>query len=68
MIVPERKCTLTYRGRMLMEGMEYFFLEGEKRTYRATLGEEVEGYRLLKKEQDKLYLSKDGHIYEMGTK
>ncbi|HOL67016.1 MAG TPA: hypothetical protein PKX93_06125, partial [bacterium] len=68
LIVPERKCTLTYRGRMLMEGMEYFFLEGEKRTYRATLGEEVEGYRLLKKEQDKLYLSKDGHIYEMGTK
>jgi len=68
LIIPERKCTLTYRGKMLMEGMEYFFLEGEKRTYRATLGEEVEGYRLIKKEQDKLYLSKDGHIYEIGLK
>ncbi|MCM8770043.1 MAG: hypothetical protein NC911_10345, partial [Candidatus Omnitrophica bacterium] len=68
LVIPERKCNLVYRGRMVMEGIEYFFLEGEKRTYRATLGEEIEGYRLLKKDQDKLYLSKDGHIYEMGTK
>lgn len=53
---------LRYRGRLIMAGEEYFFLQGE-RTYRAILGEEVEGYRLVKRIGDYLYFIKDDKLY-----
>ncbi|MCD6408258.1 hypothetical protein J7L87_04320, partial [bacterium] len=67
-IIPEKTCHLIYRGRMLMEGVEYLFIEGKKRTYRVTVGDIVEGYRILRKENGKIYLSKDGIIYEINAK
>ncbi|MEO0300091.1 MAG: hypothetical protein ABIM58_04870, partial [candidate division WOR-3 bacterium] len=66
-IMPEKECPLICRGRMILEGVEYFFIEGEKRTYRATIGDVVEGYKILKKEKNKLYLSKEGIIYEIDA-
>ncbi|MBU2495773.1 MAG: hypothetical protein ABIK20_03105 [Candidatus Omnitrophota bacterium] len=53
---------LRYRGRMIMAGQEYFFLEGQ-RTYRAVIGEEIEGYRLVKRVGDYLYFVKDDRLY-----
>ena len=53
---------LRYRGRMIMAGQEYFFLEGQ-RTYRAVIGEEVEGYQLVKRVGDYLYFVKDARLY-----
>ncbi len=66
-IAPEKTCPLIYRGRMILEGVEYFFIEGEKRTYRVTVGDVVEGYKILKRENSKLYLSKEGLIYEINA-
>ncbi|MCX5641629.1 MAG: hypothetical protein NTY10_00030, partial [Candidatus Omnitrophica bacterium] len=53
---------LHYRGRMIMAGQEYFFLEGQ-RTYRAVIGEEIEGYQLVKRVGDFLYFVKDDRLY-----
>ncbi|MFH0796804.1 MAG: hypothetical protein V2A65_07080 [Candidatus Omnitrophota bacterium] len=53
---------LRYRGRLIMAGEEYFFLQGT-RTYRAILGEEIEGYRLVKRIGDYLYFIKDDKLY-----
>ncbi|MFH2068256.1 MAG: hypothetical protein ABII89_02170 [Candidatus Omnitrophota bacterium] len=53
---------LRYRGRMIMAGQEYFFLEGQ-RTYRTVIGEEIEGYRLVKRVGDYLYFVKDDRLY-----
>jgi len=53
---------LRYRGRMIMAGQEYFFLEGQ-RTYRAVIGEAVEGYQLVKRVGDYLYFVKDDRLY-----
>ncbi|MCM8811372.1 MAG: hypothetical protein NC917_07005, partial [Candidatus Omnitrophica bacterium] len=67
-IAPQKECKLNYRGRMILEGVEYFFIEGEKKTYKVTIGDEVEGYRLLKKDEKKLILSKEGLIYSIDIK
>ena len=53
---------LRYRGRMIMAGQEYFFLEGQ-RTYRAVIGEGIEGYQLVKRVGDYLYFVKDDRLY-----
>jgi hypothetical protein len=53
---------LHYRGRMIMAGQEYFFLEGQ-RTYRAVIGEAIEGYQLVKRVGDYLYFVKDDRLY-----
>ena len=53
---------LRYRGRMIMAGQEYFFLEGQ-RTYRAVIGQEIEGYQLVKRVGDYLYFVKDARLY-----
>ncbi|MGC8977557.1 MAG: hypothetical protein ACP5OB_08085, partial [Candidatus Ratteibacteria bacterium] len=65
-VIPEKECPLIYRGKMILEGVEYFFIEGAKRTYRVTIGDVVEGYKLLKKENNKLQLSKEGILYEIN--
>ncbi|MCM8804810.1 MAG: hypothetical protein NC833_06115 [Candidatus Omnitrophica bacterium] len=65
-VLPEKECPLIYRGRMILEGVEYFFIEGTKRTYRVTVGDIVEGYKILKKENNKLHLSKEGLLYEIN--
>ncbi|MCM8777466.1 MAG: hypothetical protein NC905_04300 [Candidatus Omnitrophica bacterium] len=65
LIMPERRCDLIYRGRLVIEGVEYLFIEGKNKTYRVTIGDVVEGFRILKKEKDKIYLSKEGIIYEI---
>ncbi|MCM8801886.1 MAG: hypothetical protein NC827_01030, partial [Candidatus Omnitrophica bacterium] len=67
-ILPQKECKLIYRGRMILEGVEYFFIEGEKKTYKVTIGDEVEGYRLMKREDKKLILSKEGLIYSIDVK
>jgi len=67
-VAPEKECKLIYRGRMILEGVEYFFIEGEKKTYRVTVGDEIEGYRILKKEDKQIILSKDGILYEINIK
>ncbi|MFN4227758.1 MAG: hypothetical protein ACK4F0_06430, partial [Candidatus Ratteibacteria bacterium] len=67
-IIPEKECKLNYRGRMILEGVEYFFIEGEKKTYKVTIGDEVEGYRLIKKDDKKIILSKEGLIYSINIK
>jgi len=66
-IIPKGKCHLIYRGRMIFNGVEYFFIEGEKRTYRVTIGDIVEGFKILRKEKRKLFLSKNGAIYEINA-
>ena len=66
-ILPEKECSLIYRGRIIIEGVEYIFIEGTKRTYRVTIGDVVEGYRILKKENSKIILSKDGLLYEINA-
>ncbi|MCM8818265.1 MAG: hypothetical protein NC915_02125 [Candidatus Omnitrophica bacterium] len=66
-VLLQKECPLIYRGRMILEGVEYFFIEGEKRTYRVTIGDTVEGYKILKRENSKLYLSKEGLIYEISA-
>jgi len=65
LLIPEKHCALIYRGRMVIEGVEYLFIEGKQKTYRVTVGDVVEGFRILRKEKDKLYLSKDGILYEI---
>jgi len=66
-VLPEKECPLIYRGRMILEGVEYLFIEGTKRTYRVTVGDIVEGYRILKKENNKIILSKEGLLYEINA-
>ncbi len=66
LIMPEMRCDLVYRGRMLVEGVEYLFIEGRQRTYRVTVGDVVEGFRILRKENNRLHLSKDGALYEIA--
>ena len=65
LIVPQIECNLIYRGSLIMEGIEYIFLEGKQRTYRVTVGDVVEGFRILKKEKGVLTLSKEGVIIEI---
>ncbi|MCM8825426.1 MAG: hypothetical protein NC937_04700, partial [Candidatus Omnitrophica bacterium] len=65
LIVPQIECPLVYRGRLIMEGIEYIFIEGKQRTYRVTVGDVVEGFRILKKEKGVLTLSKEGVIIEI---
>ncbi len=67
-VAPEKECKLVYRGRMILEGVEYFFIEGEKKTYKVTVGDEIEGYRILKKQDKQIVLSKDGILYEINIK
>ncbi len=62
----DKRCDLIYRGRMLIEGIEYLFIEGRQKTYRVTVGDVVEGFRILRKENNKLHLSKDGILYEIA--
>lgn len=66
LLMPEKRCDLVYRGRMLVEGVEYLFIEGKQKTYRVTVGDVVEGFRILRKESNKLHLSKDGILYEIN--
>ena len=66
-VVAPQKCPLVYRGRMILEGVEYIFLEGEQRTYRVTVGDIVEGYKVLKKEGDRLILSREGAVFEISV-
>ena len=66
LVIPEKRCALVYRGSLIMEGVEYLFLEGERKTYRTTVGDIVENYRILKKDKNILYLSKEGFIYELN--
>jgi len=65
LIMPEKRCDLIYRGRLVIDGVEYLFIEGKNKTYRVTIGDVVEGFRILRKEKDKLYLSREGIIYEI---
>jgi len=65
LIMPEKRPNLAYRGRMVLEGIEYLFIEGADKTYRVTVGDTVEGFRVLKKEKQTLILSKEGIIYEI---
>ncbi len=65
LITPQIECPLVYRGSLIMEGIEYIFIEGKYRTYRVTVGDVVEGFRILKKEKGVLTLSKDGTIIEI---
>ncbi|MGC9065348.1 MAG: hypothetical protein ACP5JO_01805 [Candidatus Ratteibacteria bacterium] len=65
LIVPQIECPLVYRGSLIMEGIEYIFLEGKQRTYRVTVGDVVEGFRILKKEKGVLTLSKEGVTIEI---
>ncbi|HPP08653.1 MAG TPA: hypothetical protein PK303_06005 [bacterium] len=65
LIVPQIECSLVYRGSLIMEGIEYIFLEGKQRTYRVTVGDVVEGFRILKKEKGVLTLSKEGVTIEI---
>ena len=65
LIMPEMRCDLVYRGRMIFEGVEYLFIEGKQKTYRVTIGDIVEGFRILRRDRDKLYLSKDGVTFEI---
>ncbi|HNS31821.1 MAG TPA: hypothetical protein PKN36_02455, partial [bacterium] len=65
LILPEMRCDLIYRGRMLFEGVEYLFIEGKQKTYRVTIGDIVEGFRILRRDKNKLYLSRDGVTYEI---
>jgi hypothetical protein len=55
---------LHYRGRLIMDGKEYFFLEGKK-TYLVQMGEEAEGYQLIKKIGKAIYLLRDDNIYTL---
>ncbi len=57
-------CPLHYRGRLIMDGKEYLFLEG-KRTYRVTLGGTAEGYQIIRRIGNILYLLKDNNIFEL---
>jgi len=57
-------CPLHYRGRLIMDGKEYLFLEG-KRTYRVTLGGTAEGYQVIRRIGNILYLLKDDNIFEL---
>ncbi len=57
-------CPLHYRGRLIMDGKEYLFLEG-KRTYRVRLGGTAEGYQIIKRIGNILYLLKDNNIFEL---
>ncbi len=66
LIVPEKRCDLIYRGRILIEGVEYLFIEGQQKTYRVTVGDVVEGFRILRKDANKVYLSKEGILYEIN--
>ncbi|HRV04318.1 MAG TPA: hypothetical protein P5025_04635 [Candidatus Ratteibacteria bacterium] len=65
LITPQVECNLVYRGSLIMEGIEYIFIEGKQRTYRVTVGDVVEGFRILKKEKGILTLSRDGVIVEI---
>jgi len=65
LIVPQVECPLVYRGSLMMEGIEYMFIEGKSRTYRVTIGDTVEGFRIIKKENKRLYLSREGVICEL---
>ncbi len=53
---------LRYKGRLIMAGEEYFFLEGQK-TYRAIIGEEIEGFRLVRRIGNYLYFVRDDRLY-----
>ena len=57
-------CPLHYRGRLIMDGKEYLFLEG-KRTYRVLLGESAEEYQVIRRIGNILYLLKDNNIFEL---
>jgi len=57
-------CPLHYRGRLIMDGKEYLFLEG-KRTYRVVLGESAEEYQVVRRVGNILYLLKDNNIFEL---
>ena len=57
-------CPLHYRGRLIMDGKEYLFLEG-KRMYRVTLGGTAEGYQVIRRIGNILYLLKDNNIFEL---
>ncbi|MCM8822800.1 MAG: hypothetical protein NC831_08390 [Candidatus Omnitrophica bacterium] len=65
LIVPQVECPLVYRGSLIMEGIEYIFIEGKQRTYRVTVGDVVEGFRILKKGKGVLTLSRDGMIIDI---
>ena len=65
LIIPQIECPLVYRGSLIMEGIEYIFLEGKHRTYRVTVGDVVEGFRILKKEKGTITLSREGVIIEI---
>ncbi|MFA5393207.1 MAG: hypothetical protein WC338_01970 [Candidatus Ratteibacteria bacterium] len=55
---------LRYRGRMIKSGQEYLFLEDQsQKTHMAVIGEEIEGYRLIKLVGDYLYFIKDDRLY-----
>ncbi len=57
-------CPLHYRGRLIMDGKEYLFLEG-KRMYRVMLGGTAEGYQVIRRIGNILYLLKDNNIFEL---
>ncbi|MCM8764187.1 MAG: hypothetical protein NC830_02325, partial [Candidatus Omnitrophica bacterium] len=65
LILPQVECPLVYRGSLIMEGIEYIFIEGKQRTYRVTVGDVVEGFRILKREKGVLTLSRDGVIVDI---
>jgi actin-related protein len=67
LILPPLDCPLIYRGTLFLEGIEYLFLEGKNRTYRATVGDTVEGFRILRKEGKTIHLSKEGRTIELSA-
>ncbi|MFA7515742.1 MAG: hypothetical protein WC049_02020, partial [Candidatus Ratteibacteria bacterium] len=67
LILPPLDCPLIYRGTLFLEGIEYLFLEGKNRTYRVTVGDTVEGFRILRKEGKTIHLSKEGRTIELSA-
>ena len=67
LVLPPLECPLVYRGTLFMEGIEYLFLEGKNRTYRVTVGDTVEGFRILRRDGKTLHLAKDGRTIELSA-
>ena len=67
MVPSEIKNPFIYRGSMIINGIKYFFLEADGRTYRGAIGDTIKDFRIIKEQDNKIYLSKKGRIIEFST-